>query len=235
MNNYRTGDEVLFEIPATVIENLGGGHVRVRFGEIQFDADQGSLIMMKRSFHVGDEVVHAGKNGVIGQKLEDTVYLVRFEEGVGAGAWSIAGSADLLHAEVESSPKTVTAAAPVAESLVPASLPEIHEPASKGDADRHDDEPLELTQEVAPAVSPTLDIDIDIDIEIDEPTAPERAITERPGVSDMASALSGAMINRAARRHGLDLERLGTTETVGPVQTYEAAASDDAGQPRQEG
>lgn len=195
MTNYRTGDQVLLELPATVLTALDG-LVRVRFGDVEYEADPASLTMLKRSIHVGDEVEHEGRDGVIAQTLEHGVFLVRFPGATGADAYRVASDGELRHADktaespVEHAPAAVAA---TEEAPAPAPAPIVAAPKPAGD-----DEPLELTDEI-PAKAPTAE------------HSPER-------IAGMATSLSSVLGQGGARRSPLNLEALGTTETVKDVR-----------------
>lgn len=168
MNNFRSGDEVLLEIPAVVV-GAAGNLVRVRFNDIEYDAEIGSLIMTKRSIHVGDKVKNGSRSGEVVQTLEDGVFLLRYDGASGADAYGVAAAGVLVHADAEQE----SAPAPAPAPTVPA--------------------PAAATEDAsARTPSPT----------------PSGA------VRDMAASLTGAISRAPARRAAVDLESLGTTETV---------------------
>lgn len=200
MHNYRTGDQVLLEIPAVVVRAMEG-FVRVRFGDIEYDAEPTNLMMIKRSIHVGDEVVHEGREGVVAQTLEDDVFLVRFPGAAGAEAYRVAGVKELEHSDGNGArgehqePLELTHELPAAapESSAPVAAVEPGPAATTPTAG-----PSAETQEEAPAVE-----------------EPSRAPA---GISEMASSLSGLLGRTGQRRQPIDLESLGTTETVRDVR-----------------
>lgn len=224
MHKYRKGDEVLFEIPAVVIQATEG-LIRVRFGDVEYDADPTALVMMKRSFHVADEVQHGDRHGVVTQTLEDGIFLVRFHNAAGTDAYKVLTREDLRHADgdapAQSSVAPVTAPQP---QVQPVSTPVI------ADASL-----TEVASQVAPVIAPTVPV-AERATQATETTPPQApssseayneeseedetssvAPSEAPkqaGINEMAYSLSGMLARTAPRRKPVDLEALGTTETV---------------------
>ena len=222
MHKYRKGDEVLFEIPAVVIQATEG-LIRVRFGDVEYDADPTALVMMKRSFHVADEVQHGDRHGVVTQTLEDGIFLVRFHNAAGADAYKVLTREDLRHADAD---------APAQSSAAPSTAPQV-QPVSA--PQRADASLTEVATQVAPIVAPTVPV-AERETQAAETTPPQApgsseaydeeseedegsgvAPSEAPkqaGINEMAYSLSGMLARTAPRRKPVDLEALGTTETV---------------------
>ena len=98
MHKYRTGDEVMFAIRATVVEG-GEGSARIRFGNIEYKAEDSALTITRRSIHQNDGVKHEGRDATVSQALEDGVFLVRYKGETGASAYAVVPNGALRHAD----------------------------------------------------------------------------------------------------------------------------------------
>ena len=193
MHNFRSGDEVAVELRA-LVTRVSGDSVRVRFGDTEYDATPADLKMLKRSMHVKDQVVHNGREGAIVQSLEEGVFLVRIDGATGADAYAVAGRGELVHAD---------------EGRGVASAEQGQAAAETGA-----DDALELTQPLAPAAPGGPQPE---EARADEGQAPEAASAKGGAIGDMAASLT-SMTRSAQRRQPLDLEGIGTTETVAGVR-----------------
>lgn len=204
MTTYRTGDQVEFTTPATVVV-AGDGSIRISFAGKEYDAEPSSLTMVRRSIHLKDPVIHAGRDAVVAQSLEDGVFLVRYEGAQGADAYGIAPAGSLRHAddaekaEGRDAPQAEAAAAPTAP-VTPAPSPvkadeSVAEPASQPTA--------------APAAAETHAHaePLELDTPIDYGDTPHAAAAGTP-------SLSGMITRNPPRRAPVDLESMGRTETV---------------------
>ena len=191
MHNYRAGDEVTIQLSA-LVTRVTGDVIRVRFGDTEYDADPATLEMVARSMHVGDDVKHGDRDGVIAQMLEEGVFLVRFPGATGAEAYGVASRGELKHPEDATMSEAPARPETAPQTTAPAASPE----AQADDAQ----EPLELTDPAPEGAKETA-------------TAPRTAAS----IGDMAASLS-SVSNRQPRRQPLDLESIGTTETVPGVR-----------------
>lgn len=199
MTTYRSGDQVEFTTPATVVVAKDGS-IRISFAGNEYDADPSSLTMVRRSIHLNDPVVHAGRDAVVTQSLEDGVFLVRYEGAKGADAYGIAPAGSLRHAdddakaEVRDAPQAEASAAPEAPvATTPAPAPvKVDKPAAPPPAAERT-APVEANAHAEP-----LELDTPIDY----------------GDNDGTPSLSGMITRHAPRRAPLDLESMGHTETV---------------------
>jgi hypothetical protein len=203
MTTYRTGDQVEFTTPATVVV-ASDGRIRISFAGNECDAEPSALTMVRRSIHLNDPVMHLGRRAAVTQNLEDGVFLVQYEGAKGADAYGIAPAGSLRHAddaeggEERQAPQAPEVQVPVATAAV--------EPAPA-----RADEPTPQ-----PAVTPTAAEThahaepLELDTPIDYGDAPHADAAGTP-------SLSGMITRNPPRRAPIDLESIGRTETVPSV------------------
>lgn len=195
MHNFRSGDEVTIDVQA-LVTRVSGDVVRIRFGDTEFDATPSDLKMIKRSMHVTDEVVRDGREGSIVQSLEEGVFLVRYHGATGADAYGVASRDELVHAGEDGISGTS------ARSAAPTPAPAPAAAASEGT--------LELT-------NPLPDEDASSAPKAADATPADGAPKAAGSIGEMAASLSN-MSRTGQRRPPLDLESMGTTETVPGVR-----------------
>lgn len=96
MEYYRAGDEVMFETVAIVLSSEGG-IVRIRTGDMEFDATHNNVFMIRKSFHKDDNVTYQGRKAVIEQLLSEGAYLIKIAGLIGAQAYKVVEMGDIVH------------------------------------------------------------------------------------------------------------------------------------------
>lgn len=196
---YRNGDQVIVEFDAIVVRTEGEDRVRISVAGHEIDTTASMLQMVRRSVHQDDEVVHDGARAKVIQQLESNVFLLNVRGAVGADAYRVAGFDEIRHYEPSQERAPAATSAPAVSEPAPASA---------------------STATVSPAAAPAPEA----------PAAPAAAPTQtapaetdtgsslRGGIGAMADSLTSLVRrDKAERRPTVDLESMGTTETVPTV------------------